>query len=292
MNPLVLSLERLAAFDDRSSLRDPRGRARAPSLLRVRDGLGVTGPFQVRRTILPSKERGVEFAHATGDPNPIHIDGEVLPGAFTAAQFVAPLEILMPRLALESLRVSFTGVAWYGRQLRTVTLVTPHADHVTVAAHAFQGDRLVATGEGEGRVLDAPARVDVPAKKVDAAWLSRVEQFLRSLGIAPRAYFEKATGRDASYPYAFVASLPSGTMVERLSGQGGILNRLTLDFDPGKLPIAGPPEVSLELPARLRASFNKIVTMVKEGVLTAARGAALVLPRSSAPEDLTHPPAI
>jgi acyl dehydratase len=289
----MLSLERLAAFDDKSSLRDPRGRAAAPSLLPARgDTLEVRGPFQVRRTIHPAKERGVGFARATGDANPIHTDGEVLPGAFTAAQFVAPLEILIPRLALESLRVSFTAVAWYGRTLRTTMLVTPKDDHVAVVAQAFQGDRLVATGEGVGKILPAPTRIEVPAKKVDRAWQARVEQFLRALGIEPRAYFEKPEGPDASYPYSFVTSLPSGTMVERLSGQGGILNRLTLDFDPGKLPIAGPPEVSLELPARLRASFNKIITLVKEGVLTAARGAALVLPRSSAPEDLTHPPSL
>ncbi|MBI3724871.1 hypothetical protein HY251_13085 [bacterium] len=96
----------------------------------------------------------------------------------------------------------------------------------------------------------------------------------------------KSERRDLSYPYAFLASLPSGEMVERLSGQGGILNRLTLEFDAAKLPIAGPPEVSLELPERLRKSFNKVLTRIKEGVLTAARGAALILPRSEAPPDV------
>ena len=45
----------------------------------------------------------------------------------------------------------------------------------------------------------------------------------------------KPEGRDLFYLYAFFASLPSGEMVERLLGQGGILNRLTLEFDADKV---------------------------------------------------------
>lgn len=292
MEPLALSLERLAAFDDLSSLRDPRGRAGSPSLRRGASPLElvVTGPFQLRRTVIPTRERGITFVDATGDPNTLHKEGEVVPGAFTAAQIVAPIEVLLPRVALSSLRVSFTGVAWYGRALRIVTHIVPHDGKVSLEARAFQGDRLVASGEAEGVVREDEPRCELAPKKTDEAWLGRVRAFFRSLGIVPAAYLEKADGPDSSYPYAFVASLPSGSMVERLSGQGGILNRLTLEFDEGKLPIAGPPEVSLELPARLRSSFNKILTKIKEGVLTAARGAALVLPKSSAPEDLLQPP--
>ena len=37
------------------------------------------------------------------------------------------------------------------------------------------------------------------------------------------------------------------------------------------------------LARQLRKSFNKIVTRIKEGVLTAVRGSALILPRSEAP---------
>ena len=78
-------------------------------------------------------------------------------------------------------------------------------------------------------------------------------------------------------------------MVEPQTGRAE-RGELRPDFDRDKLPISAPPEVSIELPTRLRASFNKILTKIKEGVLTAARGAALVLPRSSAPEELTRPP--
>lgn len=291
MEPLALSLERLRAFRDLSCLRDPRGRSGSPSLESRRGELVVRGPFQLRRTLLPLKERGVTFVRATGDANPIHVDGDVLAGAFTAAQMVAPVEVLFPRVAFDALQVSFTGLAWYGRPLRVVTRVTPSPRGLTLSSEAFQGDRVVARGEARGRVLDEAARVEVPLRRLDVAWLGRVGAFFSSLGIEPGAYLEKAEGPDASYPYAFLASLPSGTMVERLSGQGGILNRLTLDFDPAKLPIAGPPEVSLEMPSRVRASFNKVLTFIKEGVRTAARGAALILPKSSGSEDLLKKPA-
>jgi hypothetical protein len=299
---LSVPLERLSAFDDRTSLRDPKARTSSPSLaLGENASLEIRGPFQVRRTVQPTKERGKLFVEATGDHNPIHTDGSVVPGAWTASQMVAPLEVLFPRLRLTALRVSFTGIAWYERPVRITLKLTPTRGEregaepapgsavlrgLKVEAVAYQSDREIAKGEFEGTVLAQAPRVEVPERKVDVAWLARVEAFFRSLGIAPASYLEKAEGRDLSYPCAFLASLPSGEMVERLSGQGGILNRLTLEFDAEKLPIAGPPEVSLELPERLRKSFNKIVTRIKEGVLTAVRGSALILPRSEAPADV------
>jgi len=285
---LSVALDRLAAFEDRTSLRDPKARTNNPSLVLGENGtLEVRGPFQVRRTALATKGRGRLFVVATGDPNPIHTDGFVVPGAWTASQMVAPLEVLFPRLQLTSLRVSFTGIAWYEQPVRVTLRVTPEPENrIKVDAVAFQGDREIATGTIGGEVLPVVPRVEVAERKVDTAWLARVETFFRSLGIAPASYLEKPEGRDLSYPYAFLASLPSGEMVERLSGQGGILNRLTLEFDAARLPIAGPPEVSLELPERLRKSFNKIVTRIKEGVLTAVRGSALILPKSEAPADV------
>jgi hypothetical protein len=285
---LSLPLERLGAFEDRTSLRDPRARSRNPSLVLSNDStLQVQGPFQVRRTLLPTKPRGKTFVEATGDANPIHTDGFVVPGAWTASQMVAPLEVLFPRLQVTALRVSFTGIAWYDQPVRITLRVVPEAEnHLKVETTAYQADREIAKGEVEGTVVAQAQRVEVAERKVDHVWLERVEAYFRSLGIDPASYLAKAEGPDLSYPYAFLASLPSGEMVERLSGQGGILNRLTLEFDAAKLPIAGPPEVSLELPERLRKSFNKIVTKIKEGVLTAVRGSALILPRSEVPADV------
>lgn len=285
---LMVDLERLTAFEDRTSLRDPRARTNAPSLVlgASKSTLEVRGPFQIRRTVHATKPRGKEFVVATGDANPIHTDGFVVPGAWTASQMLAPLEVLFPRLQVTALRVSFTGIAWYDQPVRVTLRVTPSASDVKVETIAYQGDREIAKGDIEGTVLATTPRVEVAERKVDQVWLARVEAFFRSLGIAPASYLDKPEGKDLSYPYAFLASLPSGEMVERLSGQGGILNRLTLEFDAAKLPIAGPPEVSLELPERLRKSFNKIVTKIKEGVLTAVRGSALILPKSEAPADV------
>ncbi len=292
---LSVSLDRLAAFEDRTSLRDPKARTTKPSLVLGEKGtLEVRGPFQVRRTAMATKERGKAFVVATGDANPIHSDGFVVPGAWTASQIVAPLEVLFPRLQVTALRVSFTGIAWYGSPVRITLRISPEGastdglGRISVDAVAYQGDREIAKGAVEGTILAEVKRVEVAERKVDTAWLARVESFFRSLGIAPASYLDKPEGRDLSYPYAFLASLPSGEMVERLSGQGGILNRLTLEFDADKLPIAGPPEVSLELPERLRKSFNKIVTRIKEGVLTAVRGSALILPKSDVPQDVLN----
>ncbi len=288
--PLAISLERLAAFEDRTSLRDPRARTNRPSLVLASKGsLEVRGPFHIRRTVHATKPRGTTFVNATGDANPIHTEGFVVPGAWTASQIVAPIEVLLPRLQVSALRVSFTGIAWYDQPVRILMKVTPGENEtLAIEASAHQGDREIARGEIEGKVLPEPRRVEVQERRVDLTWLGRVEAFFSSLGIESNSYLEKDGGRDCSYPYAFLASLPSGEMVQRLAGQGGILNRLSLEFDANKLPIAGPPEVSLELPERIRKSFNKIVTRIKEGVLTAVRGSALILPKSEVPADVAH----
>lgn len=279
-----LPAARLAAFHDRTILRDLRAKSRRPSLIVDRDGWRLAGPFEIRRHIVVDRERGVRFADATGDPNPIHREGEVVPGAFVAAEMVAALEILFPALSLESLRVSFTGVCWYGRAVRIVVRCVPGvkadgAPTLQAQATAWQDEREVSTAVLEGTFDPAPRRVDLPLQKVDTSWLGRVLDFDKALGIESRAHLEKEGGADLSYPMAFLVSLPSGSMVHRFQGEGGILNRLTLELGRCKLPLAGPPEVSLELPSRLRQSFTKILALVKEGLDTAVRGTALVLPR-------------
>lgn len=287
----IVSPRRLAAFRERIVLRDPRGRSLRRSLVPTREGLALAGPFQVRRRVRATRAEGLPFVVATGDPNPIHREGEVVPGAFVAAQLVSAVEVLLPRLQLETLRCSFTGVSWYGRDLRLVATLTPErgedgVPRLSCTARAFQDRREVADAVLTGRFLPEVPRLELPLARVDGAWLRRVVSFYDALGIDPEAHLHKAAGPDLSYPFAFLAALPSGSMVQRFQGQGGVLNRLSLEFQ-DKLPLAGPPEVSLELPKRLRASFNRILTAVKEGVHTAIRGTALVLPR--APEELLRP---
>ncbi|MCO5167078.1 MAG: hypothetical protein M9894_12040 [Planctomycetes bacterium] len=282
---------RLAAFHDRLVLRDPRGRTRRRSIVPLADGVEVRGPFEVRRHIVVTRARGVHFADATGDPNPIHREGEVVPGAFLAAQAVSTLEVLLPRVRLESLRVSFVGVSWYGRAARLTLRCSPTpGPGLRAELKAYQDEREVATGVLEGRLEAAEPHLDLPLHRVDTQWLGRVLEFYDALGIDPQAHLQKERGPDLSYPIGFLASLPSGSMVQRFQGDGGVLNRLTLEFDRARLALVGPPEVSVELPQRIRQSFTKILTAVKEGVETAIRGTALVLPR--APKDLlTRPDA-
>ena len=264
-------------------LRDPYGRNRRPALRSTADGLHVQGPFQIRRRLVPTRARGVQFVDATGDSNPIHRTGEVVPGAFVASQFASAVEILLPGLHLDLLRATFTGVCWYGRALRLSLKATPTEEGLSFEAVAFQDTRRVARATLRGHVRSASRcgspRVELPLSKVDGAWLMKVVAFYEALGVDPEVYFHGNGGPDLSYPIAFLASLPSGSMVERFEGAGGILSRLTLEFGEAKLPIVGPPEVSLELPKRLRRSFNKILTRVKDGVETAVRGTALVLPK-------------
>ena len=117
---------RLAAFHDRLILRDPRAGTRRPSIVpEGGDGVEICGPFDVRRHVVVTRPRGIRFADSTGDPNLIHRDGEVVPGAYMAAQAVSTLEVLFPRLRLESLRVSFVGVCWYGRSARMTLRCVP-----------------------------------------------------------------------------------------------------------------------------------------------------------------------
>lgn len=295
-----LPARRLAAFHDRLVLRDPRGRTRRPSIVPTGDGVEVRGPFEIRRHVVVTRARGVHFADATGDPNPIHRDGEVVPGAYLAAQAVSTLEVLLPRLRLESLRVSFLGVSWYGRaarlSLRCTPIACPAAGDAPAAPglraelRAYQDEREVANGVLEGRLEPDEPHLDLPLHRVDTHWLGRVLEFYDALGIDPQAHLQKARGPDLSYPLGFLASLPSGSMVQRFQGEGGVLNRLTLEFHRTRLGLVGPPEVSVELPQRLRQSFTKILTAVKEGVETALRGTALVLPR--APKDLLTRPDV
>lgn len=278
----AISGRRLEAFADLTVLRDRSGRGLRPGLRMAGGAVEVDGAFEVRRRLVPTRARGVRFAEATGDPNPIHRDGDVVPGAFLAAQVVGTFEALLPDLRPESLRISFTGVTFYERPLRLRLRAEPAPPGapagLRVVADAWQDDRRVADAVLEGSWARAE-RVALPLERVDTAWLGRVVESFDALGIDPRSWLEKDAGPDLSYPLSFLVALPSGTMVRRLEGDGGLLNRLTLELHHTKLPLAGPPEVDVELPSRIRQSFTRILTLVKEGVQTAIRGTALVLPR-------------
>ncbi|MBW7942897.1 MAG: hypothetical protein H3C64_11040, partial [Candidatus Kuenenia stuttgartiensis] len=93
-------------------------------------------------------------------------------------------------------------------------------------------------------------------------------------------YVEKGKYKDYTYPLAYIASLPSAEIVNQLSGQGGMINVLRMDFgNYERIPITGDkgPEVKLAR-AKKRNSFNKILTEVAEGLVTYYKGLAIVNP--------------
>ncbi|MFC1708372.1 hypothetical protein ACFL59_16390, partial [Planctomycetota bacterium] len=128
--------------------------------------------------------------------------------------------------------------------------------------------------------------------------LKRVRAFIQSLGMVPYAYFGrssvgKRSDRGFFYPRAFLAALPTGEMVRQLRGEGGLLNKLSLEFSPGvRIPISRdtPPLVELEPPKRRRTTFNRILTAIRDSFGTAVRGTALVLSGDAAQAAGNRPP--
>src|SRR3990172_8727926 len=93
-------------------------------------------------------------------------------------------------------------------------------------------------------------------------------------------YVNKDGYKDYTYPLAYIAALPSAEIVNQLSGQGGMINILRMDFGNfERIPITGDkgPEVKLAR-AKKRNTFNKIITEVAEGLVTYYRGLAIVNP--------------
>ena len=83
-------------------------------------------------------------------------------------------------------------------------------------------------------------------------------------------------------PLAFIASLPSGEIVKRMSGQGGMLNILEFNFqEHKKIPLIGPdpPHVVLQQ-GKPRKAFNRILADIIDGVVTYCKGSAVVHPEA------------
>ena len=100
------------------------------------------------------------------------------------------------------------------------------------------------------------------------------------MGIRSDFYLQKEGYKDYTYPLAYIASLPSAEIVNQLSGQGGMINILRMDFgNYERIPITGDkgPEVKLAR-AKKRNTFNKIMAEIAEGLVTYYRGLAIVNP--------------
>lgn len=280
---LYLPNDALNGFGDVVVLRDPRGRSIFRSLVPLRTaqgaGLGITGPFSLHVLFTVARDDGVAFVESTGDENPIHREGDVVPGAMTCARAVAMIESLFPSLGIDRLGVKFRSVARYGRSMRQqLHIAWQDGPMLRARLTVEQEGRLVAEGILSGRIHAEILRPNVGKWRVNKDELRRVEEFFRALRIAPDSYLRAGGEPNFAYPRGFLASLPSGEMVRQLSGAGGYLSSLDLTFPAGPPPGivgSGGPEVSLKS-AKARPSFSKVLTWIKSGVEEHCKGFALV----------------
>ncbi len=288
---LFLANDSINSFGDVVLLRDPRGRSVYRSLHPVRGargpGFAITGSCALHQIFTVTREEGVAFVEATGDANPIHREGDVVPGAMTGARAMAGLEALFPTLGITRLNIKFRAIANYGKRMRQqLALSFQGYDVLEARLRVEQEGREVAEGLIVGKISPEIPRPNVGKWRVNKDELKRVEEFFRALNIAANLYLRADGEPNFGYPRAFLASLPSGEMVRKLSGEGGFLTSLDLTFPEGMAPGivgSGAPEVSLQ-PAKARPSFSKVLTFIKAGVEEYCKGFALVF-RPSGRED-------
>ena len=285
----------LEALFDLVAVRDPAGRSRRPHLVPFfgggEHGFLARGPFLIQERFVVSNDDGMRFCRATGDANPIHFEGSVVPGAYTAAKVLLSIEVVFPELDLAKCSVRFTSIAAYGSALGSVVRCEPQEWGASFRARVTFRGVPVAEVEVEARRSEASPPVQVARRKVNVERLRAVRAFVRSLHVAPHAYFRRASRLGYFYPRAYLAALPSGAMVRHFRGEGGLLNRLCLEFDPElRIPIAGRegPEVELDRP-RARRTFNRILAVIKDSLRTYVRGSAIVFLRGGAQAPKVEP---
>jgi len=287
--PVTLCFEKLGAFTDHLLLRDAKACSQRPALLphphSGRRRLQIRDDFTLQCEHVVSASRGQQFLEITQDPNDIHAKENILPGALTVAKVLLPIEILVPALKIEALRAKFRAAAFYGE--RTINSMSWHyvdESSVRVDVTAYQSQRVVATASVFGEITREPLAIEeIKERKVNPDELSRVSEFMEVLGVHPEAYFDKDGLIDFTYPFAFMAALPSGEIVRQFEGVGGIINMLSLDLgDEAKMPItgSGAPEIRLKT-GRVRQTFQRIITDIIDGITTYYRGAALVYPSAT-----------
>jgi hypothetical protein len=283
-----IPLRRIDGFlADEICFRDAKARTPHPSLVAEIDSynerrLQVWDKFLIKHEYRISKPHGERFVDVTNDNNLIHRKGNIVPGAMTVSKIILPLEILFSELEISSVNIKFTGSAYYGE--RTCNLFLWHFvsnDYIQIEVKTYQQDRTIATTIILGR-LKAPGKQikEIDEAAVNKKCLARVQDYFETLGIRSNFYFQKEGYKDYTYPLAYIASLPSAEIVNQLSGQGGMINMLRMDFgNYERIPITGDkgPEVKLAR-AKKRNTFNKIMAEIAEGLVTYYRGLAIVNP--------------
>ncbi|MDE1889808.1 MAG: hypothetical protein KGJ87_01780 [Planctomycetota bacterium] len=293
-----IPLKRISGFlTDKICFRDAKAQTPHPGLVLENENHGgcrllVWNKFLIKHEYKIPKENGERFVDVTNDNNLIHRRGNIVPGAMTVSKIILPLEIVFSELEISSVNIKFTGSAYYGERTCNLFLWQfVSKDYIQIEVKTYQHDRAIATTIVLGRLKTASKQ----AKEIDEALVNkqcfaRVQAFFETLEIGSDFYVCKDGYKDYTYPLAYIASLPSAEIVNQLSGQGGMINILRMDFGSyERIPITGDkgPEVKLAR-AKKRNTFNKIVTEVAEGLVTYYRGLAIVNPIAKF-QDTTEP---
>ncbi|OOP55282.1 MAG: hypothetical protein AYP45_15555 [Candidatus Brocadia carolinensis] len=284
----TIPLRRIEGFlADKICFRDAKARTPHPSLAFGIDPhneclLFVWNKFLIKHEYKISKQHGESFVDVTNDSNLIHRKGNIVPGAMTVSKIILPLEIIFSELEISSVNIKFTGSAYYNERTCNLFLWQfVSNDYIQIEVKTYQYDRTIATTIILGRLKTAGKQVkEIDESTVNKKCLARVQTYFETLGIRSNFYLQKEGYKDYTYPLAYIASLPSAEIVNQLSGQGGMINILRMDFGSyERIPITGDkgPEVKLAR-AKKRNTFNKIIAEVAEGLVTYYRGLAIVNP--------------
>lgn len=283
-----IPLRRVDGFlTDKICFRDAKARTPHPGLvLEVDDHnerrLLVWDKFLIKHEYRISKQYGERFVDVTNDNNLIHRKGNIVPGAMTVSKIILPLEILFPELEISSVNIKFTGSAYYSERTCNLFLWQfVSNDYIQIEVKTYQQDRIIATTIILGRLKTTSKQIkEIDEATVNKKCLARVQDYFETLEIRSDFYLNKKGYKDYTYPLAYIASLPSAEIVNQLSGQGGMINILRMDFGSyERIPITGDkgPEVKLAR-AKKRNTFNKIMAEIAEGLVTYYRGLAIVNP--------------
>ena len=283
-----IPLRRVDAFlADKICFRDAKARTPHPGLTLETDGLNerrllVWDKFLAKHEYRILKEHGERFVDVTNDNNVIHTKGNIVPGAMTVSKIILPLEILFSELEISSVNIKFTGSAFYGERTCNLFLwQCVSSDYMQIEVKTYQQERPIATAIILGRLKTTAKQAKaIDESMVNKRCFARVQAYFDTLEMKCDSYVNREGYRDYTYPLAYIASLPSAEIVNQLSGQGGMINILRMDFgNYERIPITGDkgPEVKLAR-AKKRSTFNKVLTEVAEGLVTYYRGLAIVNP--------------
>ncbi len=272
---------------DKVCFRDAKARTPHPALVLEKDAqnnhhMQVWDRFLLKHEYRISKDQGERFVDVTNDNNLIHRKGNIVPGAMTISKIILPLEILFPELEISSVNIKFTGSAYYGeRACNLFSWQFVSSDYIQIEIKTYQQSRIIATAIILGKLRAANKHSkEISEDMVNKVCFAKVREYFDTLEIRSDFYVNKEGYKDYTYPLAYIASLPSAEIVNQLSGQGGMINILRLDFGSyDRVPITGDkcPEVKLAR-AKKRNTFNKIMTEIAGGLVTYCRGLAIVNP--------------